>query len=103
MTPYLFEHNGERLSLKQWATRTGIPEGTLWGRINRFRWPLSIALTRDPRNREGKRNAAKLTEADVRHIRLSLRGGGVGEKHLARQHRVSLSTIKAIKNRTSWK
>lgn len=47
-----YEHNGENLTLKEWAERTGIKKGTLYKRIVLSGWPIAEALSdRDARHK----------------------------------------------------
>ena len=41
---HLFEHQGVRLILKDWAKRLGVKESTLSQRIYVYKWPLERAL-----------------------------------------------------------
>jgi uncharacterized protein YidB (DUF937 family) len=41
----LIAFNGETMTLKQWAIKTGINYGTLWSRIVDYKWPVDRALT----------------------------------------------------------
>jgi len=43
--PKLYEHNGESKTLAEWARAYGIPETTLHARVNRYGYPLDVALT----------------------------------------------------------
>jgi hypothetical protein len=45
------EHDGLRLTLSQWADRTGLSVNTISARIKRFHWPPSRAVTTPPRLR----------------------------------------------------
>lgn len=47
------EHNGIRLTVAQWAKKTGVPERTLHGRVSKG-WPISVALM--PGCFRGKKN-----------------------------------------------
>lgn len=49
-----YEHAGLRLTLREWAEKTGIARVTLDARINRYGWPISKAVTTpSKRNRGG--------------------------------------------------
>ena len=41
----LYEWNGERHCLAEWARRLGIRHGVLYGRLKEFGWPLERVLT----------------------------------------------------------
>jgi hypothetical protein len=56
------------------------------------------------RGTQGERQwLAKLTEADVRAIRLTYASGSVAINQIAREHGVGRSTIQAIVHRRTWK
>lgn len=45
-------HNGETLSLAEWADRLGLDAGLLWSRIFREEWSVERALTTPPMTRQ---------------------------------------------------
>lgn len=40
-----FEHDGEQLTLAEWAERTGVKRGTLAQRVYSYKWPIERCLT----------------------------------------------------------
>lgn len=40
--------NGKTQSLRRWAEETGIHETTIWGRLERWNWPIDKALSTPP-------------------------------------------------------
>lgn len=38
-------HQGETLTISEWAERVGIDQGTLWMRVRSYRWSVAKALT----------------------------------------------------------
>lgn len=53
---HVLEHEGQRLSVVQWARATGLPEKTLYARLYAG-WAVSRALT-EPLNKPARSNAA---------------------------------------------
>jgi|TARA_Y100000296_G_scaffold20276_1_gene24078 hypothetical protein len=44
-----FWHKGQRLTLSEWARKTGIKRSTLAQRVYVYQWPIRRALTTPPR------------------------------------------------------
>jgi hypothetical protein len=44
-TNVLFEHDGTKLNVVQWAEKLGINSDTLWRRLHVYKIPMGIALT----------------------------------------------------------
>ena len=53
------EHDGQTLTISQWAQKLGLPTDTLWRRLNHYQMPVDKALTRGslvPETRCGTRH-----------------------------------------------
>lgn len=58
-------HNGETLTLTQWARRTGMRVGSLWQRVFRDGWPIERALTEPSRLQPHGTSPAPLVAANA--------------------------------------
>lgn len=57
----LLTHEGETLTVAEWAERTGVGSATIRSRIDRYGWSVSLALTTPHRSRQDVcREASKL-------------------------------------------
>lgn len=109
------EHDGVRLTITQWATRTGIEVNTIRGRLKygftvaETLTPGLIRLQRKPAVaivvplvRHGQQvNTSKLNEADVLWIRAN--AGRVRQIDMANRLGVCRETIQQICRRATWK
>ncbi len=100
-TPYterraaeVIEHDGERLTISQWAKRYGIDTETLRHRIRRQ--PMADALAGIRRF-----GAKKITPDDVRAIRQRIAVGDV-RAQIARDYGVTATLIGRIKTGQAW-
>lgn len=50
-------HNGNRLTIKAWSERTGIPVETILARLNHFAWTDEECLSRKPNNQRPSNDA----------------------------------------------
>lgn len=46
---HFLEHDGLRLTISQWSTRTGLDQQVIWARIKTLKWGTARALTEPPR------------------------------------------------------